>query len=603
MIRLDWVPKPFRDGDIAGEGAKKLLGTSLAVPSLLLRETAQNSWDARVGHGVVPEYQMRFTTLDAPRMSVVRDCAIPETVPGSALADVVRQSRVPVIEVHDRGTVGLDGPVRNDLQSAKGESTNFRDFILTVGAPRDQRYGGGTYGFGKTAAFRASRCGTIIVWTRIRTDRGLEERFIAVSVSPNFVMRGKRYTGQQWWGRESRTEGQTNVQPAVGNDAHDLGEELFERGFRGQETGTSIMILDPAFDDEGRDGFVRETVGATARNLWPKMIPDQPSDRQMKVSIIEDGVPVDLSTDPAGQVRAARERCLNMVREVQSGGGVSEDFVKVSEIRYLRRPEKLLGHLAVTPCPPVEDDEVVNSVTLMRNQAELVVCEKRYPALENGRDTWVAVFKPVLEFDDVFAASEPPTHDAWNPDSLEKQKKSYVHVAFVRIKEALNDFLRPADAAPQLGEQVSTGRLAASLGVLAMGTDGGLANGISSSPAKNRSNGSRRSGGGPVVEVLSQELLPLLDGSPDGRALTRLELRAPKGADLVTITPDLSVVVDGSSAIKDVEQVGVDSWTTAAGDVTASDSLQVHGGEVVHVDIIYPENVAVNCTFHSEVSG
>lgn len=72
MIRLDWVPKPFRDGDIAGEGAKKLLGTSLAVPSLLLRETAQNSWDARVGHGVVPEYQMRFTTLDAPRMSVVR---------------------------------------------------------------------------------------------------------------------------------------------------------------------------------------------------------------------------------------------------------------------------------------------------------------------------------------------------------------------------------------------------------------------------------------------------------------------------------------------------------------------------------------------------
>lgn len=602
MIRLDWVPKPFRDGDIAGEGAKKLLGTSLAVPSLLLRETAQNSWDARVGHGVVPEYQMRFTTLDAPRMSVVRDCAIPRTVPDSALADVVRRSRVPVIEVHDRGTVGLDGPTRNDIQSARGESTNFRDFILTVGAPRDQQYGGGTYGFGKTAAFRASRCGTIIVWTRIRTDHGLEERFIAVSVSPNFVMRGKRYTGQQWWGKVSGSGGLTNVQPAVDVDAHDLGEALFERGFRGQETGTSIMILDPAFDDGGRDVFVRETVGAAARNLWPKMIPDQPSDRQMKVSVIEDGVPVDLTTGSAGQARAARERCLNMVREVQSGGEATEDFVEVSEIRRIK-PEKLLGHLAVTPCPPVEDDEAVNSVTLMRNEAELVVCEKRYPALENGRDTWVAVFKPVLELDDVFAASEPPTHDAWNPDSLEKQKKSCVNMAFVRIKEALVRFLRPVDEAPQPGEQVSTGQLAASLGVLAMGTDGGLANGIPSSPARNRSNGSCRSGGRPVVEVLSQELLPPSDGSPDGRVLTRLELRAPKGVDLVTITPDLSVVVDGSGAIKDTEQVRVDSWTTAAGDVTASDSLQVHGGEVFHVDIVYPENVAVNCTFHSEVSG
>lgn len=89
MIRLDWVPKPFRDGDIAGEGTKKLLGTSLAAPKLFLRETAQNSWDAHIGHGVIPEYQMRFVTLDAPRMSVLRNFVFPETFPGSELAKVI----------------------------------------------------------------------------------------------------------------------------------------------------------------------------------------------------------------------------------------------------------------------------------------------------------------------------------------------------------------------------------------------------------------------------------------------------------------------------------------------------------------------------------
>ncbi len=599
MIELDWVPKPFRDGDIAGEGAKKLLGTSLEVPSLLLRETAQNSWDARVGNGIVPEYQMRFTTLNAARMSVLRDMVMPRTAPDSSLSGTVRKSRLPAIEIHDRGTTGLDGPTRNDIQVTSRSSTNFRDFILTVGAPRDQQYGGGTYGFGKTASFRASRCGTIIVWTRIGTGAGFEERFIAVSVSPNFSMNGKRYTGQQWWGIRSSNQGVANVQPVTGPDAHELGEVLFERGFQGNETGTSIMILDPVFD-EGRDAFIAACAGAATRNLWPKMIPGQPADRRMTISLTKDGEHVPLAAGQDAQTLAERERCLTAIRDVQAGQEPPEDLVRVEEI-WCMRPKMLVGHLAIAPCLFPVGDDTVNTVTFMRNQAELVVCENDYPSLQNGRDNWVAVFKPVKECDDAFAAAEPPTHDTWNPSSLQKPQKTYVNVALKRIKEALAEYLRPADASVVPGEHVSTGELADSLRVLAMGTDGGHPNGLPSSKRKN-TGGLRRNGRKKAVEILSSDLLPLSRDSAPGQVSARMELRAPTGVNTMTVTPDLSIVVDGSGPIRDMDHVRIDSWTTAMGEITGGESLEVHGGDVFFIDITYPENVAVNCAFRTEVT-
>ena len=49
---LGWFPKQFGPGDIDGVGAKRLLGTPNIEPAwVLVRETAQNSWDAR---GVSP---------------------------------------------------------------------------------------------------------------------------------------------------------------------------------------------------------------------------------------------------------------------------------------------------------------------------------------------------------------------------------------------------------------------------------------------------------------------------------------------------------------------------------------------------------------------
>lgn len=193
----------------------------------------------------------------------------------------------------------------------------------------------------------------------------------------------------------------------------------------------------------------------------------------------------------------------------------------------------------------------------------------------------------------------PPTHDDWNPDALQRPQKTYVSVALKRIREELRDYLSPASTSSTIEEQVSTGELADSLRVLAVGAGGGRANGLSPSKRR-RAGGSHRSRERKTVEILSSGLLPHSQDSTPGQVTARMRLRAPRDVDSMTVTPDLSVVVEGGGPIRDLDQVRVDSWTTETGESTGGDSLEVHGGDVFFVDISYPENVAVNCVFRSE---
>src|SRR5262245_9197834 len=49
MTQLSWFPAPFQAyGSFAGEGARRVLGKPRLDPlTVLVRETVQNSWDAR----------------------------------------------------------------------------------------------------------------------------------------------------------------------------------------------------------------------------------------------------------------------------------------------------------------------------------------------------------------------------------------------------------------------------------------------------------------------------------------------------------------------------------------------------------------------------
>ncbi|AZZ41238.1 hypothetical protein C0Z11_01845 [Acidipropionibacterium jensenii] len=602
MTALDWVAKPFGPGDIAGDGTKKLLGTSVAPATLLLRETAQNSWDARRS-GRVPEYQMRFRTLDERGMRVLRKEVFPGTPPhpGEGIIKSLRVPSMNVIEIHDRGTAGLGGPTRNDSMALAGATTNYRDFVLTVGAPRDQQYGGGTYGFGKTSAFRASRCETILVWTRIEPKSGqFEERLIAIAVNKSFVWGGVRYTGQQWWGRRAEIHGMPQVEPVLDDEAHRLGESLFERGFSPTETGTSIMILAPAFVD-GRDQFVQEVQRAITLNLWPKIIEGQPDDRRMDISLVVDGRSQRILNAADSAVIAAKQQCLSVVRQLQDGQESTNPLVEDFEIRC-GNPKRRIGRLALRACvsppgDPFKDAE--NAVTLMRSGAELVVEDKDFGKIENGRGEWVGVFKPELEMDDVFAAAEPPSHDEWNLSALQGHSKTFVNVGLRRIKETVKSFLAPLPDPEQVKDESSAGELAQALGALvvpALDQDSAAqGSGTKRSKSSKRRDARRRTS---KVEILGYKLVPSGPTASRGTAMTQFTLRALSDSKHgnVQVTPKFAIAGEGDQKIDD-DEVYVDSWVTRDGVDRNQEGLVVPSGAKFTANVSYPSDVAIECGF------
>lgn len=603
MIDLDWVAKPFGPGDIAGDGAKKLLGTSVATPSLLLRETAQNSWDARLDDEV-PEYQMRFRTLDRSVMEVLRKHIFTGTSPSSGLDAVLRSDQIEAIEIHDRGTSGLGGPTNNDSQVGDGQPTNYRDFVLTVGAPRGRDLGGGTYGFGKAAAFRASSCGTLVVWTRIQVGRGqFEERFIAAAVNPNFQLGNRRYTGQQWWGQKAQAYDSSQVQPVRGLEARTLGEAVFERTFAPGETGTSLLVLAPVYDD-GRASFIEDTLAAVPENLWTKRLQNQNQYRRMAISVLVDEHRAHIPGADDSRVIAAKESCLQAVRQAQADDGPEAQIsvnpaVTVREI-WCRSPKTLVGHLALTPCavPPGDPfKSAENRVTLMRNQAELVVEDREYTNYRNMIGEWVGVFKPVPELDSTFSASEPPTHDSWNPSSLESANKRLVNTGLRRIGEDVRAFLAPADAIDAAQPEPNTSQLASALGVLAKPVSGGKG------PAK-KSRSRRRAKDVKArtskVEVVDYELVPPDEDGDPTTATTRLTLLARSDGDYVRVVPRLDIGIDGRNSLDDPDEVYIGSWSTSEGVKYDGDGVRVRSGETFTVDVCYPDGVAIDCTFLGE---
>ena len=67
---LEWYPKRFAPGDMDGTTNENLLGqTELSPLEILIRETAQNSWDARLP-GETP---VSYTHLDVYKRQPLPD--------------------------------------------------------------------------------------------------------------------------------------------------------------------------------------------------------------------------------------------------------------------------------------------------------------------------------------------------------------------------------------------------------------------------------------------------------------------------------------------------------------------------------------------------
>jgi len=444
---LGWFPKPFGPGDIDGEGAKKLLGTpNIDAAWVLVRETAQNSWDAR---GAAPsiDFTINLRLLESRVVETLRHRIFTGDAPKTGLGQLIGDERLWALEVSDRGTVGLNGPIRNDLAVDSGTDTNFIDLVFNIGAPRDVHLGAGTYGFGKTITYAASGVGTVLIWSRCEGAHGLEHRLIGSAIGESFNMDGLKFTGRHWWGNV--IAGENRVEPIVGNLAKELGEKVYAADFGGKSTGTSILILDPLMGGDSPEEYVRRLADAVVWNLWPKLLVDQNGRSRMNIEIQLNGQPFALPVIERHPALSGHAQCLLAVRAMQAG----HDLAAVS-IRYpmeihpvwLERPRTLLGHFALTryPIPPKTAEQPSHSISLMRNQAELLVKYLERQGADVEGFQWAGVFKPVAAVDDSFALAEPPAHDDWIPKAIpDKGHRKEVNVALQRIKEYADKFLAP----------------------------------------------------------------------------------------------------------------------------------------------------------------
>jgi hypothetical protein len=458
-----WFSQPTPAmGATNGEGIRKALGLPAFDPlTILLREAAQNSWDAGIDKGNVP---VRFA-LDLVRPSGDRRNAwhkvLSAGVPAPAhlpLATQLEAENLDILIISDRGTRGLGGPTRDD-EAADAENRDYASFVLTVGEPRDQHLGGGTYGFGKAVFFDTSRAYTAFVHTRCRTTEGEHEtRLIGIAIGGSYVDEGRKHTGRHWWGEQ----GEEATEPLRGAAAEHLAEQLGFPSFAADETGTSIAIVAPHFGERSREDGMAWIASAITWHLWPKMRPSpRAADVPMTFSVSCDGAVVPILPPAEHPVLKEFVRALD---ELDRGDPITFRRREIGRVR-----------LTTTFAGVPEVDEVgaelgfaggVHHTCLLRGPRLVVNYEAGRPG-PDARVWYAGVFVADDAHDETFTAAEPPTHDAWTLTKLERSDRGIVNKALTSVRAAMNEFATPTPASGE-GEQ-DVGGLAAvsrSLGTL-----------------------------------------------------------------------------------------------------------------------------------------
>ncbi|MCX4981107.1 hypothetical protein [Streptomyces sp. NBC_00572] len=460
MIEPRWYSQPYPpEGASAAEGIRNQLGRpELDLLTILVRESAQNSWDARsASSSEAVDYRIDVTTVGPAHIGTWRDLLLagaPTNTDDFPLRDTVKRGPVRLISVSDRGTRGLGGPTR--ANDAVGPDRDFVSFIRNIGEPRDTALGGGTYGFGKGIFYLLSRPGTILVHTRCRTDQGgFETRLIGCTLWKSHVAAEggtkRRFTGRHWWGD---TSGEV-VEPLLGHEAETMAHRLGLRSFGPEETGTTVVVVDPFMDDLSPSDAADYLAETIAWHLWPKMISTETRGPAMRFSVTCDGV-----NHPVPDPRETAPLDMFVSAYEASTGPEGRNLECL-------RPKRHLGRLGLVKRirPPLEPsraarmlniENLLHHVCLMR-PAELVVTYRPGPKPPSENLAYAGVFRAAESMDEVYAKAEPPTHDAWNPQSLERPESTFVQSTFRRIDEAQDQLL-------SLGGNARTGARNVALG-------------------------------------------------------------------------------------------------------------------------------------------
>lgn len=513
---------------------RRLMGApTLSLLQTVIRESLQNSCDA-VAEGQRVQALVRLRKLRAAEVAGLREVLspLPDGPSREPLETFLGSDSPVVMEICDWGTWGLGGPTRADKAPPAGTRMDFVNFVRNVGAARDTEQGGGTYGYGKTALYVASNCGTIVIDTLVS---GGPRRMIGCHLGEAYDHKGSRYTGRHWWGEE--VEGEEFVEPILGRKADRLANAVGLPDRRSSGAGTSIMILDPALGHETLDRALGEIEDILLWFFWPKM--------------------VDLGDGPAMEFRLALEGGERAVGPPEQHPPLDlfvDAYRKIHEGRDVvdirsAKPIKQLGRLAIRKGLRAARRHVVDPATslfphtshhiaLMR-PVELVVRYMEGAAPPNDLQEWAGVFicDADHEVERAFADAEPPAHDDWIPDKLPRGRaKTFVNVA---LRE-LGGIAAAGGNPIRVGGQGGGGGASLALAAERMGS-------LLPMGSRPRSNGSGSAGGravGAKARVDAPRFERLVASATEIEALFAVR-GSNRTASAATLTATPGLVIDG----------------------------------------------------------
>ena len=531
-FKLSWQAEKFSPtGSSTSEGIRNQLGRPDLDPlTVLVREAAQNSWDARLGEAIT--FGIAGRRLAPDEKKFFRDILFPDRAPNLLLERLWENNDQAVLAIYDRGTTGLNGPTRAD-QVSDGSEKNFVAFLRNIGHARKDVFGGGTYGYGKAVFYSISCVRAICVHTKCRVDGAVESRFMSAALGERYG----RFTGRHWWGTKG-TDG--IVDPVRGDDADEISERISLPKFKRGETGTTILVLLPDFgetetgDEESRKRTAEEAMcfmGASMLwHFWPKLIRRNNSEPAIHFELSWNGVDISVP-DPAkhvafhGFVKAMSSAHAVMHEKKEIGQTKNEQVRKIecrrpirelgvlSLFRYMSLSASSLGgpmETAMRQLAPAKGN--FHHVALMRTP-EIVVRYEAGPPCEGSQYVGVFLVNRNEEVDKAFADSEPPTHDDWEPSMLEGWGKTFVRVALRRIKEGISEFALSGAAAPAPGTRTPLGALSEQLAGLIGGMDGTSPSVKPvDSPTRVPSRTSQPRATGPRLEIFGEPILTDVHG-------------------------------------------------------------------------------------------
>ena len=469
MVNLDAIQKLFTI-------------TELDDISVFVRETAQNSWDARKDKNYKPdidlEYRVGIITSD---LQDSFDKTFFVDAQGEIKRKIQRYTRKDqtYLIVQDKGTVGLAGPT---LATEKGIRNNFVAFLLNIGQEHNDANSGGAFGFGKSVFFRASTPKTILIYSRTwNADEKLESRFIGVTL--HRTPGDTTHTGRHWWCEPAMANGQAVPRPIIGKEADKLVEILGIKAYKDDETGTCIVVIGPEFDNLKRNGQhtpdskqLAECI-AEAANFWywPRMEGSGSQDGKLRCKVWHENAPI-IPFDYAETAPfKAYKDCLAAIQKAVAAAGNSgitnNAFQQFHEIKY---QYKRVGYLCLTKYLRADrqpfksrivnpdtgvvmshplgsilwktlNEEATNRhVALVRGPGQ-VIQYLRLPECSDNMMEYAGVFflhpegangGELLQY---FTKSEPAAHDRWESNN----NAGPVANTLSKIKELVRDFARP----------------------------------------------------------------------------------------------------------------------------------------------------------------